>query len=43
MKVGAVTNTVQVTSEAPQLQADTTQVSTLINANDNHRHSAGDA
>src|ERR1700735_1302430 len=33
MKVGAVTNTVQVTSEAPQLQADTTQVSTLINAN----------
>jgi Carboxypeptidase regulatory-like domain len=33
MKIGAVTNTVQVTSEAPQLQADTTQVSTLINAN----------
>jgi Carboxypeptidase regulatory-like domain len=33
MKVGAVTNTVQVSSEAPQLQADTTQVSTLINAN----------
>ena len=32
MKVGAVTNTVQVSSEAPQLQADTTQVSTLINA-----------
>ncbi len=33
MKVGAVTNTVQVTSEAPQLQSDTTQVSTLIDAN----------
>ena len=33
MKVGAVSNTVQVSSEAPQLQADTTQVSTLINAN----------
>lgn len=33
MKVGAVTNTVQVSSEAPQLQADTTQVSTLIDAN----------
>jgi hypothetical protein len=32
MNVGAVTNTVQVTSEAPQLQSDTTQVSTLINA-----------
>ena len=32
MKVGAVTNTVQVTTEAPQLQSDTTQVSTLINA-----------
>src|SRR6201996_6109028 len=32
MKVGAVTNTVQVTSEAPQLQSDTTQVSTLINS-----------
>jgi hypothetical protein len=32
MKVGAVSNTVQVTSEAPQLQSDTTQVSTLINA-----------
>jgi hypothetical protein len=32
MKVGAVTNTVQVSSEAPQLQSDTTQVSTLINA-----------
>ena len=30
--MGAVTNTVQVSSEAPQLQADTTQVSTLINA-----------
>ncbi len=33
MKVGVVTNTVQVTSEAPQLQADTTQVSTLIDSN----------
>jgi hypothetical protein len=33
MKVGAVSNTVQVSSEAPQLQSDTTQVSTLINAN----------
>src|SRR3984957_13212904 len=33
MKVGAVANTVQVTSEAPQLQSDTTQVSTLIDAN----------
>jgi Carboxypeptidase regulatory-like domain len=33
MRVGAVSNTVQVSSEAPQLQADTTQVSTLINAN----------
>jgi Carboxypeptidase regulatory-like domain len=32
MKVGAVSNTVQVTSEAPQLQSDTTQVSTLINS-----------
>src|ERR1700678_2699594 len=32
MKVGAVSNAVQVSSEAPQLQADTTQVSTLINA-----------
>ncbi len=32
MKVGAVTNTVQVSSEAPQLQADTTQVSTLIDS-----------
>ncbi len=32
MGVGAVTNTVQVTSEAPQLQSDTTQVSTLIDA-----------
>jgi hypothetical protein len=33
MKVGAVTNTVQVSSEAPQLQSDTTQVSTLLDAN----------
>ena len=32
MNVGSVTNTVQVTSEAPQLQSDTTQVSTLINS-----------
>ena len=32
MKVGAVTNTVQVTSETPQLQSDTTQVSTLMNS-----------
>ena len=43
MKVGAVTNTVQVTSEAPQLQADTTQVSTLIDCQHDRRHSAGDA
>jgi hypothetical protein len=32
MKVGAVTNTVQVTSEASQRQSDTTQVSTLIDS-----------
>jgi hypothetical protein len=32
MKVGAVTTTAQVTSEAPQLQTETTQVSTLINS-----------
>lgn len=32
MQVGAVANTVQVTAEAPQLQADTTQVSTLIDS-----------
>ncbi|MBV8674273.1 MAG: TonB-dependent receptor [Acidobacteriaceae bacterium] len=32
MKVGAVTNTIQITGEAPQLQSDTTQVSTLINS-----------
>ncbi|MBV8438654.1 MAG: TonB-dependent receptor [Silvibacterium sp.] len=32
MKVGAVTNTVEVTGEAPQLQSDTTQVSTLIDS-----------
>jgi Carboxypeptidase regulatory-like domain len=32
MNVGAVTNTVTVTSEVPQLQSDTTQVSTLINS-----------
>src|SRR5882757_9457702 len=33
MHVGTVTTTAQVTSEAPQLQTETTQVSTLINAN----------
>jgi len=33
MKVGAVSQTVEVTSEVPQLQADTTQVSTLIDSN----------
>jgi hypothetical protein len=33
MKVGAVSNTVQVTAQAPQLQSDTTQVSTLIDSN----------
>ncbi|HET7347794.1 MAG TPA: carboxypeptidase regulatory-like domain-containing protein, partial [Acidobacteriaceae bacterium] len=32
MKVGAVTNTVRVTSEAPALQTQTTQVSTLVDA-----------
>jgi hypothetical protein len=32
MKVGAVTNTVHVTSEAPALQTQTTQVSTLVDA-----------
>src|SRR5215472_15967124 len=32
MKVGAVNNTVEVTSETPALQSDTTQVSTLINS-----------
>src|ERR1700733_5118503 len=32
MKVGAVTNTVQVTSAGPQLQSDTTQLSTLIDS-----------
>src|ERR1700733_1318366 len=32
MHVGAVTTTAQVTSEAPQLQSETTQVSTLIDA-----------
>ena len=32
MGVGAVTNTVEVTSESQQLQSETTQVSTLINA-----------
>ena len=33
MKVGAVSQTVEVTSEVPQLQTDTTQVSTLIDSN----------
>jgi hypothetical protein len=33
MHVGTVTTTAQVTAEAPQLQSETTQVSTLINAN----------
>ena len=33
MKVGAATETVEVTSETPQLQTDTTQVSTLIDSN----------
>lgn len=32
LKVGAVTNTVQVTSEAPALQTETTQVSTLVDS-----------
>jgi hypothetical protein len=32
MGVGAVTNTVEVTSESQQLQSETTQVSTLINS-----------
>jgi hypothetical protein len=32
MKVGSVTETVEVTSELPQLQTDTTQVSTLIDS-----------
>lgn len=32
MKVGAVTNTVRVTSEAPPLQTETTQVSTLVDS-----------
>ncbi|HEY6448078.1 MAG TPA: carboxypeptidase regulatory-like domain-containing protein [Acidobacteriaceae bacterium] len=32
MKVGAVTNTVQVTSAAPALQTETTQVSTLVDS-----------
>lgn len=32
MKVGSVTNTVQVTSEAPPLQTETTQVSTLVDS-----------
>jgi Carboxypeptidase regulatory-like domain len=33
MKVGAVSQNVEVTSEIPQLQTDTTQVSTLIDSN----------
>ena len=32
MQVGSVNNTVQVTSEAPEMQSQTTQVSTLINS-----------
>lgn len=32
MNVGAVTNTVQVTSEAPVIQSETTQVSTLVDS-----------
>jgi hypothetical protein len=32
MSVGAVTNTVQVTSEAPELQSETTEVSTLVDS-----------
>ena len=32
MKVGAVTNTVEVTSEAPAMQTETTQVSTLVDS-----------
>jgi hypothetical protein len=32
MRIGAVTTTTQVTSEAPQLQSETTQVSTLIDS-----------
>src|SRR5271165_5324038 len=33
MRVGAVSQNVEVTSEVPQLQTDTTQVSTLIDSN----------
>jgi hypothetical protein len=33
MKIGAVTNTVQASSEVPQLQAHTMQVRTLIDTN----------
>jgi hypothetical protein len=32
MHVGQVTTTAQVTAEAPQLQSETTQVSTLIDS-----------
>jgi len=32
MQVGSVSNTVQVTSEAPELQSETTQVSTLVDS-----------
>ena len=35
MKVGTVSQTMEVSSEAPQLQTDTTQVSTLIDAKNN--------
>ena len=42
MHVGAVTTTAQVTSEAPQLQSETTQVSTLIDSKDGHRHPSSD-
>jgi len=37
MKVGSVTDTVRVSGEAPVLQTDTTQVSTLIGAQTNDR------
>jgi len=37
MKVGKITDTVQVSAEAPVLQTDTTQVSTLIGAQTNDR------
>jgi Carboxypeptidase regulatory-like domain len=37
MKIGQITETVEVTGEAPILQTDTTQVSTLIDATTNER------